>query len=73
MAGAPDKYTRDTNLDALKDAVREWVEKEQERLENENKFMREVLDGRGVSDAAARNLSEATAIAAVEISEFLTG
>lgn len=69
----PDKESRDANLDALENAVTDWVAKEQERLENEVKFMRKVLSGRGVKDAAAKNLAKATAVAAVEIDAFLAG
>ena len=42
----PSKDERDSNLDALKEAVDEWADKEKTRLENEVFFMRAVLDGR---------------------------
>lgn len=68
-----DRDTRDKNLDALKAAVKEWTKKEKERLENEVKFMRAVLQGRGASNAAAKNLESASLKAVVEINSFLSG
>ena len=67
------KILRDKNLDDLKGAVDHWTKKEQERIENEVKFMREVLKGRGVSGAAEKNLAEATQVAVASIDSFLTG
>jgi hypothetical protein len=69
----PDKDIRDANLDALKSAVSEYVDKEMERLDNEDAFLKEVLKGRGSSEAASKNLAEATRVASVSIDAFLTG
>jgi molybdenum cofactor biosynthesis enzyme MoaA len=69
---APDKATRDANLDALKSAVKTWSKKEQDRLENETKFMRAVLQGRtGSTEAGTSNLAVLQDILKKEIQEFL--
>lgn len=74
MAKAPpDIAQRDANLDELRSKVKEWADKEKERLDNENKFMRSVLKGRGVSDPKVLNLNEAVLATADEINDFLTG
>jgi len=69
----PDKDIRDANLDKLKGAVDEWVDKEITRLDNEVAFMRDVIKGRGAKEAAMKNLSAATAVALKDIDAFLTG
>lgn len=70
----PNKESRDANLTALESSVKEWVEKEKKRLEDEVKFMRAIMRGRlGVSKVALRNLSEATSLAQAEIDRFILG
>lgn len=68
---AKDKATRDANLDALKAAADTWIAKEIIRIENETKFMRTVLAGRGASNAAITNLEGASALVQAEITSFL--
>lgn len=64
---------RDANLDALKEAVDEWANSEKTRYENENKFMREVLEGRGADATGTTNLAAASALLQDEIDEYLVG
>jgi len=75
MAGSkrpPTKDERDENLQALSDAVKDWGKKEQDRLENEVKFMRAVLKGRTGSDKAGTTaLDEAASLLQTEIDEFI--
>lgn len=71
--GPPDKTARDTNLDNLKKAVNKWIDKEITRLDNEAKFMRSVLKGRGASDTAAKNLNSAVSAMKDDIDAYLTG
>ena len=68
----PLKEDRDAHLDALSDAVKEWGQKEQDRLENEVKFMRAVLMGRtGSEEAGTAALDAASALLQAEINDFL--
>lgn len=69
----PSTEQRNANLDELKAKVQEWVDKEKERLDNENQFMQAVLKGRGVQDPKVLNLNEAVLATADEINDFLTG
>lgn len=69
----PDKTARDANLDALRTAVDEWVDKEVTRLDNEVAFMRDVIKGRGAKEASMKNLTAATKVAVSDIQAFLTG
>lgn len=64
---------RDANLQKLKKAVGDWIGKEMKRLDDEVAFMREVLKGRGATEAATKNLNEATAVAVSDIDAFITG
>ena len=64
---------RDANLDALKKAADEWFEVEKKRLENETKFMRSVLQGRGASDAGTLNLATESALLQSEVDDFIVG
>jgi hypothetical protein len=70
---APTKDARDANLDALKKAVDEWAKTETARLENEVKFLRSVLLGRGASEAGTKNLEEVSKLLQAEIDEFIVG
>lgn len=68
----PDKATRDANLDSLKTAVDTWADDESSRLENEVKFMRKVLEGRGATEAGTANLGAAGDIVVAEINAFIS-
>jgi hypothetical protein len=67
----PDKATRDTNLQALKAAVQEWGEKEKLRLDNETKFLRSVLTGRGATGVGDANLQAASSALENEIDNYI--
>lgn len=72
MATAPPtKADRDVNLELLKTTVSTWATQEQTRLENEVKFLRAVMAGRGASDTGTENLSAVSALLNDEINEFL--
>jgi hypothetical protein len=64
---------RDASLDELKTKTQEFVGAEKKRLENENKFLRAVRSGWGLSEAANQNLNDAVLKAVEEINDFLTG
>ena len=68
----PTQVERDANLQALEQAVAEWAKKEQDRLDNESKFMRAVLQGRGASNVALQNLQAVVTPLQVEINQFVT-
>ena len=67
----PDKATRDANLDVLKSSADEYISSEITRLDNETKFLRAVLAGRGGNAAAALNLQAAATLIQTEVDEFL--
>lgn len=68
----PIKDDRDANLDDLEKAVGEWGKKEQDRLENEVKFLRAVLMGRtGSEKAGTDSLDKASALLQAEINDFI--
>lgn len=68
----PTKDERDSNLDVLKSAVKEWGDKEKARLENEVKFVRAVLKGRtGSEKAGTQNLDALQEILKLEIEDFI--
>ena len=70
----PTRAERDANLNALKSAVDEFVSSERTRLEEENKFLRAVLDARGgAPDASQRNLASAGKLVQTEIDAFVVG
>ena len=70
-ATPPLKEDRDANLDKLEDAVNEWGEKEKTRLEEETKYLRAVLEGRGASDAGTKNLSQASDLLVQAVTDFI--
>jgi hypothetical protein len=70
-ATPPTKDQRDANLDALKKATKDWADKEIKRLENETKFLRAVISGRGASENGTQNLYIVKDLAVGEIDEFL--
>jgi len=67
----PTKDERDTNLQNLKQAMAQYYEEESNRLDNETKFLRAVLQGRGVSETGSVNLQEASALVQVEIDAYI--
>ncbi len=67
----PTKDERDANLDALKTAIDFYTESELNRLDNEVKFMRSVLEGRDISDTGTKNLDEVSDLVVSEIDDFL--
>jgi len=67
----PDKASRDANLQALEVAVREWGEKEKLRLDNETKFLRSVLAGRGAAGAGDANLEAAASALEDEVDDYV--
>ena len=69
----PTKEERDANLDSLQEAVDKWYDIEKKRLEDENKFLRKVLEDRGASDAATANLDTASDLVQSELDQFLIG
>lgn len=69
----PTEAERNANLDALQSAIDEWAESEKNRLENEVKFMRSVLQGRGASDTGTKNLATTSDLLVAEVNEFLIG
>lgn len=75
MASSPPQSIddRDANLDALKEAADEWFDKEKTRLENETKFLRAVLEGRGMTDVLNKNLNLAADLVAAEVNAFIIG
>jgi hypothetical protein len=69
----PTRKERDANLDSLEQSVKRWAKVELDRLDNEAKFMRSVLVGRGSSDAGTKNLEAASELLQVEIDDFVVG
>ena len=67
----PTKQQRDANLDSLKTAVDEWGKTVQDRLENEVKFMRAVINKRGAEVVGTKTLDEASALLQAEINDFI--
>jgi len=64
--------TREERLNALKDAVDEWADREVERYEKQVEFLTSVLEGRTGSGQAAQHVVErASALAEEEIQAFL--
>lgn len=66
---APDRTTRDANLDAIQAAAEEWFTKELARLDNETRFLRTVLQSRP-SGFAVTNLAEMSELVQDEINAF---
>lgn len=67
----PTKAERDANLDALQEAVDEWSGKEETRLDNESKFLRAVVQGRGASNTGTQNLEKTASLTQSEIDQFI--
>ena len=69
----PTTAQRDANLDALQKALDEWATTESARLENEVKFMRAILQGRGASSAGSKNLAATSVLLQTAINDFVVG
>lgn len=70
----PTKDERDANLDALKEAAGNWVEKEKTRIGEEISFLRKVLKGRtGSEEASSTNLAKSLDLVSAEIDSFIIG
>lgn len=69
----PTKAERDANLDSMQTALDQWADSEKTRLENEVKFMRAVLQGRGASNTGSKNLASTSALLQTEINDFIVG
>jgi hypothetical protein len=68
----PTKSERDGNLELLKKKVKEWADDEIKRLDNEAKFMRQVVKGRTGSEVVGQtNLIESSLLVQSEIDEFI--
>jgi hypothetical protein len=67
----PTQEERNANLDALQLALNQWAQTEQTRLENEVRFMRSVLTGRGVQEAGTQNLAMANRFMQLELIQFI--
>jgi cell division septum initiation protein DivIVA len=74
MTQQVDRERRDELLDKLKEAVDEWADKEEERIEAEVKFLKSVLRGRTGSERLSRsNTTEASVLLSTDLDAFLTG
>ena len=67
----PTKDQRNANLDALKKALDQWASYEKTRLENEVKYMRAVLKGRGAEQTGSKNLAQTATLLQSEIDQFI--
>lgn len=64
---------RDKRLDELKSSVEEWADKEIKRLEDEEEFLKSILQGRtGAGRLIKQNVSDASKLVVDRISQFLT-
>lgn len=74
MTAQADTERRNALLDELKEAVDDWAEAEERKVENEITFMKSVLRGRTGSERLARsNTEEARVLVIDDITSFLTG
>lgn len=62
---------RNARLDALAAAVKDFAQAEISRIENESKFIRTVLQGRGAESVAITNLLAGVSELEIEISNYL--
>jgi hypothetical protein len=69
-----DLERRNALLDELKEAVDDWADAEEEKVNKEIDFMKSVLRGRTGSERLARsNTEEARVLVIDDIDSFLTG
>lgn len=74
MSAQSDTERRNALLDELKEALDEWAEQEEEKIQDEIDFMKSVLRGRTGSERLARsNTTEARVLVLDDIQSFLTG
>jgi hypothetical protein len=74
MTAQSDTERRNEILDELKEALDEWADQEEEKVQNEIDFMKSVLRGRTGSERLARsNTAEARVLVIDDIQSFLTG
>lgn len=66
-----DIAARDARLDALKTAVDDFAKSETKRIENETKFLRTVLAGRGSDAVAVTNLLAGAEPLELEIARYI--
>lgn len=62
---------RNERLQGLKTAVDDFAENEVKRIENETKFLKSVLTGRGADKTAVVNLLDGTKALEEEITRYL--
>ena len=64
--------TRDERLAALKDAVTDWADTEEERLTTEKQFLESVFNGRTNGGSLSRYITaEASSLLEDEVNAFL--
>jgi hypothetical protein len=74
MTAQADLERRNALLDELKEAVDDWAEAEEEKVNKEIDFMKSVLRGRTGSERLSRsNTEEARVLVLDDIDSFLTG
>jgi hypothetical protein len=74
MTTQSDKEARDQLLDDLKEALDEWYEAEEARIQDEVTFVKSFLRGRTGSERLARaNTTEAEVLVIDDITSFLAG
>jgi hypothetical protein len=72
MAGIPPtQSTRDANLQTLLSNVQTWGQKEQQRLDNETKFLTAVLQGQTAAMTGTTNLATASSLLESSINDFI--
>jgi hypothetical protein len=74
MTAQADIERRNALLDELKDALDEWGDAEEQKIEDEVTFMKSVLRGRTGSERLARsNTAQARILVIDDINSFLSG
>ncbi len=74
MTAQSDKVARDQLLDDLKEALDDWFDAEESRINDEVTFVQSVLRGRTGSERLARaNTREAEILVIDDINSFLAG
>jgi hypothetical protein len=72
MAGTPPtQAARNANLQALLNSVKTWGQKEQQRIDNETKFLQAILQGENASATGNSNLSTASSLLESSINDFI--
>lgn len=74
MTAQSDSERRNQLLDSLKEAIDEWAENEEQKVNDEITFCKSVLRGRTGSERLARsNTAEAQLLVIDDIQSFLSG